>query len=161
MERSVNFSFIGYIHTPFEEKIGIPIQACYSTVEGWIELFPEYFAGILDLEGFSHIILIYHFHQTQEVKMRVKPYLEEKTHGIFATRAPIRPNPVGISTVELMGINESESLLKIRGVDMLNNTPLIDIKPFVPHFDNRKARMGWLSNTTNTSIKPNLSDDRF
>ena len=93
--------------------------------------------------------------------MRVKPYLEEKTHGIFATRAPIRPNPIGISTVELLGVNESESLLKVRGVDMLNNTPLIDIKPFVPHFDNREAGMGWLSNTSHTSTQPNLSDDRF
>ena len=161
MERSVNFTFIGFIHTPFEDTVGIPIQACYSTVEGWIELFPKYFDGILDLIGFSHIILIYQFHKVQEVKMRVKPYLEEKTHGIFATRAPVRPNPIGISTVELLGINESKSLLKIRGVDMLNVTPLIDIKPFIPHFDNREARKGWLSNTTHTSTNPILSDDRF
>jgi tRNA-Thr(GGU) m(6)t(6)A37 methyltransferase TsaA len=161
LDRSVTFNFIGYIHTPFEEKTGVPIQACYSRSEGWIELFPEFFAGLLDLEGFSHLILIYHFHKINKVKMQVKPYLEEKKHGIFATRAPIRPNPIGISTVELMGIDKSKSILKIRGVDMLNNSPLIDIKPFVPHFDNREGRSGWLSSTNHTSTRPNFSDNRF
>ncbi len=140
---------------------GIPIQTSYSKTEGVINLFSEYSEGLLDLEGFSHIILVYHFHKVNEMKLKVKPYLEDKVHGVFATRAPVRPNPVGISTVELLEINRPECLLKIRGVDMVNNTPLIDIKPFIPYFDNRKAIVGWLKNTNYTSTKFKVSDERF
>ena len=161
MEKSVSFKYIGFIRTPFEFTEGVPIQTSYSKTEGVIKLFPEFFEGLLDLEGFSHIILLYHFHKVLETKLKVKPFLEDNIHGVFATRAPVRPNPIGISIVELLEIYEPESLLKIRGVDMINNTPLIDIKPFIPHFDNRKATVGWLKNTNYTSKNHQISDDRF
>ena len=161
MGKSVSFKYIGYISTPFEKTNGIPIQTRYSNTEGRINLLPEYSEGLLDLEGFSHVILIYHFHKVVETKLRVKPYLEDEIHGIFATRAPIRPNPVGLSVVELLEVNQIECLLKVRGVDMINNTPLIDIKPFIPHFDNREATEGWLKSTNHTSMNIKMSDDRF
>jgi tRNA-Thr(GGU) m(6)t(6)A37 methyltransferase TsaA len=140
---------------------GIPIQTSYSKTEGTIKLFSEYSEGLLDLEGFSHIILLYHFHEVYETKLKVKPYLDDKSHGVFATRAPVRPNPIGISTVELLEVNRPKCLLKIRGVDMINDTPLIDIKPFIPHFDNREATAGWLNNTNYALMTHRISDDRF
>ena len=161
MNNKVILDYIGFIHTPFTKKSGIPIQSCYSEAEGWIELFPEFTDGLKDLSGFSHIILLYHFHLVEEYKLTVKPYLEEKSHGVFATRAPTRPNPIGFSTVELMEINGEKSILKIRGVDMVDETPLIDIKPYVPHFDNRIAKVGWLSKTSHTINKKKISDTRF
>jgi tRNA-Thr(GGU) m(6)t(6)A37 methyltransferase TsaA len=137
----------------------MPIQACYSEIEGWIELHPKYMEGLKDLEGFSHIILLYHFHQIEKMQLLVHPYLDEDIHGIFATRAPVRPNPIGISIVELIEIKKT--VLKIKGVDILNQTPLLDIKPFVPLFDHRKAQTGWLSKTGHQEKEIIYSDDRF
>ena len=96
-----------------------------------------------------------------KMKLRVKPYLEDKIHGVFATRAPVRPNPVGMSIVELLDIDTSKCFMKIRGVDMIDNTPLLDIKPFIPYFDNRKATVGWLKSTNYRSTSLEISDDRF
>ena len=137
----------------------MPIQACYSEVEGWIDLHPEYMEGLKDLEDFSHIILLYHFHQAEKMQLLVRPYLDTEIHGIFATRAPVRPNPIGISIVKLNEIKETN--LKIKGVDMLNLTPLLDIKPFVPLFDHRQAYTGWLAKTGHEEKDIFYSDDRF
>ena len=134
---------IGVIHSPFHEQGEIPIQAVLSLAEGTVEVYPEFAAGLKDTEGFSHIVLLYWFHRSAGYRLRVRPFLDPEERGLFATRYPARPNPIGISTVELLGRDGNR--LQIRGVDVLDGTPLLDIKPFVPAFDNREgAWMGWL-----------------
>ncbi|MFX1507879.1 MAG: tRNA (N6-threonylcarbamoyladenosine(37)-N6)-methyltransferase TrmO [Promethearchaeota archaeon] len=159
--RNINFRIIGYIHTPFSEKKGTPIQSYYSKAEGYIEIFPEYVDGLNDLEEFSHLHLIYHFHKSEGVKLKVIPFLDKKERGVFSTRAPLRPNPIGISIVELISINHSENIIKIRGVDMLDLTPLLDIKPYIPLFDRRDAKTGWISYSPQDIHEERTSDGRF
>ena len=133
---------IGLIHSPFQEPAETPIQAVRSTAEGWIEVFPEFAPGLQDVEGFSHLYLIYQFHRSQRTELLVEPFLDDTKHGIFAVRHPDRPNHLGLSVVELIGVNNNR--LEIRGVDVLDGTPLLDIKPFVPVFDDRQGvRSGW------------------
>lgn len=112
-------------------------------IEGFIELKQEYVEGLKDLDGFSHLILLYHFHRSKKYSLKVKPYLEDEWRGIFATRYPARPNPIGLSVVRLSRIEGNK--LYVLDVDMLDGTPLLDIKPFIPEVDNREnARIGWL-----------------
>jgi tRNA (adenine37-N6)-methyltransferase len=134
---------IGVIRTPFKEPAGMPIQASRSSALGEIEVFPEYEAGLESAEGLSHLILIYVFHAALDSPdLLVKPFLDDKEHGIFATRFFRRPNPIGISIVRL--IQMTGALLKIQCVDMLDGTPLLDIKPYVPEFDVREMdKLGW------------------
>lgn len=133
---------IGVIHSPFTEKTGIPIQPFHSDEMGWIELNKEYERGLRDLEEFSHIVLLY-FHHTRETLLEVKPVLSNRIHGIFATRDLRRPNHLGLSVVRLL--ERKGNILRIREVDMLDGSPLLDIKPYVPTFDVRKeCRIGWL-----------------
>ena len=134
---------IGVIHTPFKEPSGMPIQASRSTAFGEIEVFPEYEAGLESIEGLSHLILIYVFHEALgSTELMVKPFLDDVKHGIFATRFYRRPNPIGISIIQL--IQRTGPLLKVQSVDMLDGTPLLDIKPFVPEFDVRTPdKLGW------------------
>jgi tRNA (adenine37-N6)-methyltransferase len=134
---------IGIIHTPFKEQTGMPIQAARSTALGEVEIFPEYEAGLVGTEGFSHLILIYIFHAAlNSPDLMVKPFLDDKEHGVFATRFYRRPNPIGISVVQL--VQRTGALLQIQAVDMLDGTPLLDIKPYVPEFDTRAAdKLGW------------------
>ncbi len=133
---------IGVLHTPFTQPDSTPIQAVRSQALGWIEIFEAFTPGLQDLQEFSHLILIYHLHRCQETRLLVEPFLDDKPHGIFATRHPFRPNHLGLSVVELMGC--SGSRLDVRGVDMVDQSPLVDIKPFVPDFDLRQnARAGW------------------
>jgi len=136
---------IGIIHSPFKDPKGVPIQSAVAKgIKGIVEIFPEYVEGLKDLEGFSHIILIYHFHLIKKMLLRVKPYMDDKLHGVFATRAPCRPNPIGISVVRLIKIKGN--MLYIQDIDIVDGTPLLDIKPYVPEFDVRKVdRIGWLS----------------
>ncbi len=138
------FTPIGRVHSPFKEPKGTPTQPPASSgASGMIELFPEYQAGLQDLEGFSHLILIYLFHLSKKFSLKVKPFLDNLEHGVFATRAPARPNPIGISIVRLERI-EAERLY-IREVDIVDGTPLLDIKPYVPKFDCRaEVKSGWL-----------------
>ena len=157
----VKFKVIGYIRTPFSRKKGTPIQPYYSKAEGQIEIFPEYVGGLDDLEEFSHIHLIYHFHRSEGMKLRVVPFLDEKKRGVFSTRAPIRPNPIGISVVELISINHSANVIKVLGVDMLDSTPLLDIKPYVPLFDQRDAKTGWISHSLKEVQEEKTSNGRF
>jgi len=140
----IRYKPIGVIHSPFKEPEGTPIQSTVAKdINGSVEVFPEYVGGLKDLEGFSHIILIYHFHLSRKSSLEVKPYMDERTHGVFATRAPSRPNPIGISIVRLIKIKKN--ILQIRDVDILDGTPLLDIKPYVPEFDTRDIkRTGWL-----------------
>jgi tRNA-Thr(GGU) m(6)t(6)A37 methyltransferase TsaA len=141
----IRYKPIGIIHSPFKEPRDAPIQptAAFDS-EGTVEIFPEYLEGIKDIEGFSYIILIYHFHLSRGFSLKVKPFLDEKLRGVFATRAPARPNPVGLSIVRLVKV-EGEKLY-IRNVDIVDGTPLLDIKPYVPEFDSQEAeKIGWLS----------------
>jgi tRNA-Thr(GGU) m(6)t(6)A37 methyltransferase TsaA len=134
---------IGVIHTPFETPDGVPIQAAFSEAEGVVEVDPPYAAGLKDIEGFSHLILLYWFSRSEGYQLTVRPFLDQEERGLFSVRHPARPNPIGISVVELVG--REGNRLRVRGVDVLDGTPLLDIKPFVPAFDHREgAQIGWL-----------------
>jgi tRNA-Thr(GGU) m(6)t(6)A37 methyltransferase TsaA len=136
---------IGTIRTPFTEKSGMPIQPVFSQETGRVEVFPEYAEGLQDLEGFSHIILIYALDRSSGYSLRVKPFLDDVARGLFATRHPCRPNPIGLSVVRLL--SHSDDVLEVEGIDVLDGTPLLDIKPYVPDFDLKDdARAGWYDN---------------
>jgi len=137
---------IGIIHTGFRDRAEAPIQGVFArAAKGEVEVFPEYADGLKDIEGFSHIILIYHFHLADGYSLVSMPFLEEEQHGIFAIRHFKRPNPIGLSIVRLESVRGNK--LEISEVDILDGTPLLDIKPFVPQFDNRPdAKSGWLGN---------------
>lgn len=156
----ITFRPIGIIHTPFKEAQGTPIQpAASNNIEGSIKIFDEFIEGLKDLDGFSHIILIYHLHLSHETPLLVKPFMDDKLHGVFSTRSPGRPNPIGLSTVELLQLKGD--LLNIRGVDMIDGTPLLDIKPYVPQIDDRTAaRIGWLENNLH-KLHTTKDDGRF
>jgi len=151
------FKPIGLIHSPFKKPDGTPIQPkAAGDVEGTIELLPEYIAGLKDLDGFSHIILLYHFHIAKGYKLEVRPFLDNETHGVFATRSPSRPNRIGMSIVNLLRIDNGT--LHVRGIDILDGTPLLDIKPYVPEFDTFDAqRIGWLGSVIHKL--PEAKDD--
>ena len=159
--KAIYYKPIGVIHSPFKDPKGTPIQPVGAHgVAGTIDLHAEYEAGLKDLEGFSHIILVYHFHQVSEgYCLKVKPFLDDTPHGVFATRAPRRPNPIGISVVRLERIEGTR--LYISNVDVLDCTPILDIKPYVPHFDGVKdSRIGWLENKSHQAARKK-SDERF
>lgn len=124
---------IGFIHTPFMETEGMPIQSSRSKATGRAVIDPQYAQGLQDLEGFSHIYLIYIFHCSTGYELTVTPFLDDRPRGLFATRYPCRPNPLGISIVRLVA--RHENILEFEGADMLDGTPLLDIKPYVPEFD--------------------------
>ena len=151
---------IGIIHTPFQSLENMPIQPKgASEVAGEVILDPMYSDGLADLEGFSHCYLIYFFHRARAVKMSVVPFMDTARRGIFATRSPLRPNHIGLSIVELVGVENNR--LIIRGVDMLDNTPLLDIKPYIEAFDNvMSSRSGWFKATEN-EVAAKRSDSRF
>jgi tRNA-Thr(GGU) m(6)t(6)A37 methyltransferase TsaA len=127
---------------------------------GEVELEEDYSEALDSLDSFSHAILLYWFHRAASPRLRVTPYLDRTERGLFSTRAPSRPNPIGISIVELVEVGEKR--IVFRGADMLNDTPLIDIKPFIPEFDNRPdASSGWLANLLSDSAQPFDADRRF
>ncbi len=158
------FVQIGTIRTPFTQATGTPIQGALSgDQDGEIIMMPAFMEGLQDLDGFSHLILIYAFHKLEGHKLKVKPYLDTCERGIFATRSPCRPNPIGMTVVRLIGVDGGR--LKVRGVDMLDGTPLLDIKPSVPLFDySENVRCGWyephLKRLKKTEAVP-VADDRF
>ncbi|WP_455392764.1 tRNA (N6-threonylcarbamoyladenosine(37)-N6)-methyltransferase TrmO [[Eubacterium] cellulosolvens] len=140
----IKYKPIGVIHTPFKDPEDVPIQPLGGEgVKGTIELETEYISCLKDLDGFSHIFLIYHFHLAKGYKHHVKPFMDEKLHGVFATRAPRRPNPIGLSVVRLIKIERGK--LYIKDLDIVDGTPILDIKPYVPQVDTREAAsIGWL-----------------
>jgi len=156
----ISYSPIGIIHTPHQNREGSPIQPSGAQgIIGTVEVYNEYLEGLQDLDGFSHIILIYHFHQSQGFKLRVTPFLDTLPHGVFATRAPQRPNAIGLSVVKLLKIEGA--LVTVAGVDMLDGTPLLDIKPFVKEFDHvLRSRNGWLEKNKQQS-HTRKADNRF
>jgi tRNA-Thr(GGU) m(6)t(6)A37 methyltransferase TsaA len=128
-------------------------------VQGRVEVFPEFTAGLKDLDGFSHIMLLYHFHRTEGFSLTVTPFMDSQPRGLFATRAPRRPNPIGLSVVRLLRCEGN--ILHIENVDILDGTPLLDIKPYVPEFDQHPAeRIGWLEGAKG-KVQSTHSDDRF
>jgi tRNA-Thr(GGU) m(6)t(6)A37 methyltransferase TsaA len=141
---------IGVIHTPYTTMERVPIQPCYSNQVGEVEVFTEYEKGLEDIDGFSHIVILYFFHKSEGYSLIVKPFLDSHEHGLFATRHPNRPNPIGVSVVKLVG--RKGRVLRVEGIDVLDGTPLIDIKPYVPGFDQRTdVKIGWLEGRVQTN----------
>ncbi len=133
---------IGVIHSPYKEKEGTPIQASRSKAIGTVEVDAAFVDGLQDIEGFSHIILFYTFDREPGYTLRVRPFLDDKERGLFATRYPARPNPLGFSIVKLLDVRDN--MLEVEGLDVLDGTPLLDIKPYMPEFDQREdVRCGW------------------
>jgi tRNA-Thr(GGU) m(6)t(6)A37 methyltransferase TsaA len=151
---------IGTIFSPFSDPKDMPIQpACALGISGKVVLEPEYQEGLKDLDGFSHIILLYSFHLSSSYNLIAKPFLDDKSHGVFATRAPCRPNPIGLSVLRLKKIDGLT--LHVSNIDIVDGTPLLDIKPFVPAFDcPPDVSIGWLSDKVDR-LRDSRSDDRF
>jgi tRNA-Thr(GGU) m(6)t(6)A37 methyltransferase TsaA len=156
----ISYRPIGIIRSPYKETEGTPIQTTGAKgVGGTVEILPECAAGLKDLEGFSHIILIYHFHLSEGYSLTVKPFLDDTPRGVFATRAPKRPNAIGFSVVRLAKIEGAT--LHIEDVDIVESTPLLDIKPYVPEFDAKEAeRIGWLTGKAEKAAETD-ADKRF
>jgi len=157
---TVHYTPIGVVHSPSTEPGGTPVQAAAAAgVSGWIELLPQFTAGLKDLDGFSHVILLYHCHRSGPPELVVTPFLDNQARGVFATRAPSRPNAIGISVVRLVEIDRAT--IRVRDLDVLDGTPLLDIKPYVPAFDVRHAtRTGWLEGHTDR-LSTATDDGRF
>ncbi len=158
--KKVSYEPIGTIHSPFNDIKGMPIQPTGAEgIEGVLEIKPEFTEGLKDLDGFSHIILIYHFHKSENYSLTVEPFLDKKRRGVFSTRAPKRPNPIGFSIVRLIDVDGSR--INIKDIDVLDGTPILDIKPYVPEFDHREVTStGWL-NKRAKEVNEKKSDDRF
>lgn len=152
---------IGIIHSHYKQMTGTPIQTAFSDdCEGTVEIFPNYQKGLKDLDGFSHIILIYYFHKSTGYSLLCRPFLDDVERGLFATRAPRRPNPIGLSVVRLKEINDN--ILRVSSLDILDETPLLDIKPYIPRFDSPKAQnVGWFKKAFEKKKNGMLADDRF
>ena len=157
---SIKYIPIGTIHTPFKTTEGMPIQSGGAIgIKGIIKLRKKYIKGLLDLEGFSHIYLIYHFHKSKGFELQVRPFLDDRLHGVFSTRAPKRPNPIGISVVKLITVKDN--ILEIENVDIIDGTPLLDIKPYISGFDiHNIEKRGWI-NEKLTKLNEIKSDERF
>ena len=151
---------IGIIHSPYKEIEGMPIQPCAAIgVKGTVEIKDEYAGGLKDIDGFSHIILIYHFHLSKGFSLQVIPFLDDNPKGVFATRVPKRPNSIGLSIVKLVKVEDN--ILHIENIDILDGTPLLDIKPYVSIFDAlEQTQMGWYS-TAKYNVRDKKSDLRF
>jgi tRNA-Thr(GGU) m(6)t(6)A37 methyltransferase TsaA len=156
----IEYEPIGMIHSPFQTIEGMPIQPSGATgVQGTIELFPRFSQGLRDLDGFSHIVLIYHFHRSTGYSLLVIPFLDSVERGVFATRAPKRPNSIGLSVVRLVQVDGN--ILHVEDIDVLDGTPLLDIKPYVPEFDQHLGdRIGWLEHVRDR-VQKLRADDRF
>ncbi|MGD9265624.1 MAG: tRNA (N6-threonylcarbamoyladenosine(37)-N6)-methyltransferase TrmO [Lysobacterales bacterium] len=155
---NIEYEAIGIVRSPFREQEGTPIQPSRSdNAEGTVVIRKDLVECLDDLDGFSHVILLCHLHKTRKFRKKVIPYLDTEPRGLFATRAPSRPNPIGLSVVELLGIEGN--VLRVRGLDLLDGTPVLDIKPYVGEFDEcTEVRTGWLEEARK---KTRVADDRF
>lgn len=154
------FHPIGLIRTPFEHLADMPIQPRGSkAAEGEVVVDPRFEPGLADIEGFSHLILIYHFHKSKGFELAVKPFLDDQKRGVFSTRAPRRPNSIGLSVVPLL--ERCGNVLRVAEIDVADQTPLLDLKPYVPSFDAPKATaIGWLEGKAER-FRVKRSDRRF
>ncbi len=136
---------VGFIRTAFREQVGTPIQGAFAPeAEGLIEVLPEFREGLSDLDGYSHAVLLYVFDRCKGFRLKVVPYLDTVERGVFSTHAPRRPNPIGVTTVRLIAVSVEEGWVRFAGADMLDGTPLLDIKPYLPDLDPRgEVRTGW------------------
>ncbi len=157
---NIHYSPIGYFETEFRKLTDMPIQpAGAREIEGRIVIDKEFEAGLKDLDGFSHIIVLSHFHASSGFKLHVKPFLDDTLRGVFSTRAPRRPNSIGLSILQLVRVEGNR--LTVKGVDLLDGTPVLDIKPYVADFDCCGAdRFGWLEGKSELAAN-RKSDDRF
>jgi len=151
-------TIIGLIRSPFHEPAGTPVQPVFAgETQGTVEIFPQYVEGLRDLEGFERVWLLYWLDRAPAPRLEVVPFRDDVERGLFATRAPCRPNPIGLSCVRLLGVEGNR--LAIGGVDILDGTPLLDVKPYVPQFDAfPQSRAGWIENCPNGRTH---ADDRF
>ncbi len=155
---AIRYQPIGIISSPFRDNVGVPRQAVgASDIKGTIEIFDEFSKGLKDLDGFSHIVVIFHLHLVKNPSLKACPPWDGRERGIFATCSPYRPNPIGISVVRLEHINRN--VLHISGVDMADGTPVLDIKPYVPSLNPKKdVRIGWLTNKVEGMNKSKSGD---
>jgi tRNA-Thr(GGU) m(6)t(6)A37 methyltransferase TsaA len=160
MTSEIVFKAVGVVESRFEQQAGTPIQGRLAPNEtAVIRIFPEFADGLKDLEGFSHIYVFFKFDRASDKKLRVKPYLDTVERGVFATRSPLRPNPLGMTIVRLDRIDNNN--LYISGIDILNNSPVIDIKPYIPDFDHQNPeKIGWYAASAERNQLV-LADDRF
>ncbi len=151
---------IGYVRSPFKDTVGMPIQTAGAPdAKGSLEILPEFVAGLRDIEGFEYLILITHLHLVATERLEVVPFLDDTSHGVFATRAPARPNRLGLSIVQLLSVEGG--VLHFAGNDMVDGTPVLDVKPYVPAFDVRVTdRTGWFAKRIE-SLAVVRSDDRM
>ncbi|ACY32968.1 tRNA (N6-threonylcarbamoyladenosine(37)-N6)-methyltransferase TrmO [Comamonas thiooxydans] len=159
MNESIVLQPIGRVHSPFKHAVGMPIQTVAAQQhEGKIKVFSPFAAGLRDVQEFQYLILLTHLHEATE-KLEVVPFMDTSSHGVFATRAPARPNRIGLSIVELLGMDGC--WLHFRGNDMLDGTPVLDIKPYVPQLDVRETeRIGWFARGLD-QLPGRLSDERM
>lgn len=159
-QNMIQFTPIGCVHSPHQDLAGMPIQPpAAKQFSGTIEIYPEFLDGLKDIEGFTRLMLIYHLHKSAGCNLTVKPFLDTQSHGVFATRVPKRPNAIGFSVVRLL--KREGDLLHIGEVDILDGTPLLDIKPYVPAFDAYdSAKAGWLDRSSRKAGSTK-SDKRF
>ncbi|MFC2165908.1 tRNA (N6-threonylcarbamoyladenosine(37)-N6)-methyltransferase TrmO [Acidobacteriota bacterium] len=146
---------IGIIHSPFTKPEDIPKPKKYDpyrfeTTQGEIEVYPEYQEGLKDIDGFSHLIILFSFHKSKKIHLTAHPPMDNKPRGIFATRSPHRPNLIGMSVVKLL--SRKDNILKISGIDMIEGTPLLDIKPYTQRDLKEDIRLGWID-----SVSPKVS----
>jgi tRNA-Thr(GGU) m(6)t(6)A37 methyltransferase TsaA len=156
----IHYEPIGVLHSPHKDIANMPIQPSGADgIAGTITLDEQYVEGLKDLAGFSHIYVLYHFHQARAAQLTVTPFMDKESHGIFATRAPRRPNAIGLSVLRLTGIIDRQ--LQVENVDILDGTPILDIKPYIPDFDHvTTEQIGWLDQSEN-DVKKHRSDNRF
>ncbi|MBT3189236.1 MAG: tRNA (N6-threonylcarbamoyladenosine(37)-N6)-methyltransferase TrmO [Anaerolineae bacterium] len=154
------FKPIGIIHSPFTELSGMPIQpTSESSAKGHLEIYPEFLDGLKDLDGFSHIYLLYHLHKAAPAKLQLKPFLDDEKRGVFSTRAPRRPNAIGLSLVKIERVEGN--FVFVENIDVLNETPLLDIKPYIPEFEGAEdIRTGWIEKAKG-KVHKKKSDGRF
>lgn len=157
---TITYQPIGIIHSPFQSAENMPIQPTAAAgIQGTVEVFAPFAGGLQDMEGFSHVFLLYHLHRAAAARLSVIPFLDSQPRGLFATRAPCRPNPIGLSVVRLLGVDGR--VLRVENIDILDETPLLDIKPYVPEFDGVQAeRTGWFA-VARERVQNKQSDGRF
>ncbi|WP_028580644.1 tRNA (N6-threonylcarbamoyladenosine(37)-N6)-methyltransferase TrmO [Desulfogranum japonicum] len=157
---NIELTPIGLIHSPIDNPQNAPIQPKGATsLRGTVEIYPDYTEGLADLSGFSHIILLYHFHLSTRTELVVTPFMDTCKRGVFATRSPLRPNHIGLSIVELLAVENNR--LIVQGIDIVDSTPLLDVKPYIHNFDSvEQSRSGWMKADV-AQVAEKRSDNRF
>ena len=150
---------IAYARTDYKNLENMPIQPKGCSNPAQIEVLPEFAEGLKDLDGFSHIYLLTYFDKCKNTKLTLIPFMDTVEHGVFATRSPARPNHIGLSIVKIESVKDN--IITVTGIDLLDGTPIIDIKPYIENFDHpENPRSGWMTKTLD-EVKEKRSDDRF